>query len=192
MDQELVALVAAGVGLAGAIGGAAIGGMAAARGARIGAETAARATASQVRDQARFEHAHWLRERRLEACRDFLSAYDEYASVASAFAKVLNAGPASPEQAEPVTLHPPTLALNRIYFVIRILGPQELRQAALVVTRKQEAHADTLYAWSRVYLTGSAQEVATAREQSGAAIEPMAEAHSAFVTAINRTIATPE
>ncbi|MFD3569699.1 hypothetical protein [Streptomyces sp. NPDC058667] len=189
MDQELVALVAAGVGLVGAIGGAAIGGMAAARGARIGAETAARATATQVRDQARYEHAHWLRERRLEACRDVLAAYDEYVSVSTAFARQLDA---DPELAEHVTLHPPTLALNRNYIAIRILGPQELRQAAWLVKQKQQDHMEALYAWKRVCLTGGDQEVVAARAQAGAAVEPMAEAHSAFVTVINQEIATPE
>ncbi|AJE84201.1 integrase [Streptomyces albus] len=69
MDQDLVALITAAVGLVGAIGGAAIGGLAAARGARTGAETAAKAkaTADQVRDQAVADRQHWLRERRLEA-----------------------------------------------------------------------------------------------------------------------------
>jgi hypothetical protein len=192
MDQGLVALVTAGVGLVGAIGGAAIGGFAAARGARSGAEMAARATARQVRDQALFDHAHWLRERRLEACRDFLGAYDEYAGAATAYEKLLTSDPNSAESAEPVTLRPSTLALHRIYFVIRILGPEALRQAAAQVRRMQEQHAENLYAWRTAYLRRDGQDLATARTRNADCLEELRDAYDAFVSATNRAIATPE
>ncbi|MFE6097730.1 hypothetical protein ACFQ7M_38035 [Streptomyces massasporeus] len=69
-------------GLFGVIG-AAIGGAAAAWGARSGAERTARAAQQQVHDQAIAEHAHWLRQQRLEAYEGFMRAYDSFARVAT-------------------------------------------------------------------------------------------------------------
>ncbi|MEU3993650.1 hypothetical protein AB0F24_35840 [Streptomyces platensis] len=191
MDQGLVALATAGVGLVGAIGGAAIGGIAAARGARVGAETAARATARQVRDQAAADHAHWLRERRLEACRDFLGAYDEYAGAATAFAKLLQGNLDGSGTPEPVTLHPSILALNRTYFLIRIVGSEEVRQAAKQVQHTQVEHAETLYAWRRAYLSQDDRDVADAVERHGTRLDQLSRAYGEFVAATNRAVATP-
>lgn len=191
MDQGLVALVTAGVGLVGAIGGAAIGGIAAARGARIGAETTARATARQVQDQAAANHAHWIRERRLEACRDLLGAYDDYVGAASAFQRLLEGDPDSSEPAEPVTLHPSTLALARLYFLIRILGPESLRQAAWQLRQTQEGHAESLYAWRRAYLRRNDQEVGEALMQHDACRDQLIDAYNAFVQATNQAITVP-
>ncbi|MFG2651260.1 hypothetical protein [Streptomyces sp. NPDC048436] len=79
MDQEIAAIVTGAFGLV----GVAIGGAAAAWGARTGAERTARATHQQVRDQADAEHAHWLRQQRLEAYEGFMRGYDGFARVAS-------------------------------------------------------------------------------------------------------------
>ncbi|MFE3552186.1 hypothetical protein ACFXN2_26380 [Streptomyces kronopolitis] len=76
MDEGLVALVTAGVGLVGALGGAAMGGLAAVRGARIGAETTARATIEQAQTQERAQHDHWLRNERKSAAVLMLEVYD--------------------------------------------------------------------------------------------------------------------
>nr|BFD83064.1 hypothetical protein StreXyl84_24650 [Streptomyces sp. Xyl84] len=75
MDQGIAALIAAGVGLLGAV----VGGAAAVWGAKIGAERSARAVRQQVQDQAAAEHAHWLRQQRSEAYEQFEDAYNEVA-----------------------------------------------------------------------------------------------------------------
>lgn len=77
MDQGLAAVIAGAFGLV----GAAVGGAAAAWGARVGAEKTALATRQQVRDQAEAEHAHWLRQQRLEAYEGFLSAFEAHSRI---------------------------------------------------------------------------------------------------------------
>jgi len=86
MDQGIAAVLA---GVAGLIG-AGIGGIAAVLGARIGAETVARATSLEVRDQATVDHEHWLRGERLEAYKELLAAYDEYAIAASNVGRIFD------------------------------------------------------------------------------------------------------
>jgi hypothetical protein len=67
MDEGMAAVLAAGVGLVGALGGALAGGFAAVKGAREGAERAAQGALEQARQQARDQHELWLRqERRVE------------------------------------------------------------------------------------------------------------------------------
>lgn len=72
MDQGLAAVVAAGVGLVGAVGGAVAGGWAAIRGARDAAERTAAATLEQARRQAESERAQWLRQERLQIYTDYM------------------------------------------------------------------------------------------------------------------------
>jgi len=64
MDQGWAALLAAAVGLIGALGGAIVGGYAAIRGAREGAERAATSAMEQITRQAEDQHRHWLRQER--------------------------------------------------------------------------------------------------------------------------------
>lgn len=73
MTEIIVALVAAGFGLAGAVVGAAL----SAQAAKKGAVLSAQATLQQVRDQATVDQAHWLRQQRLQAYEGFLAAWDE-------------------------------------------------------------------------------------------------------------------
>lgn len=189
MDQGIVALATAGVGLIGAIGGAAIGGLAAARGARIGAETAARATARQVQDQAAAEHLHWLRERRLEACRDYLALYDEYARAAGTYSRLLDGDQGSIGASELGNMGPATSALLKAYFQIRLLGPDALRQAALQIQRVQQDHFDAMLEWRSAFLAEDDQAVTETRARQEALRSQLVEAHDAFLTAVNRSIA---
>ncbi|MFJ9021629.1 hypothetical protein ACIRPU_16875 [Streptomyces sp. NPDC102259] len=191
MDEGLVALIAAGVGLAGAIGGAAIGGYAAARGARIGAETAARATARQVQDQAAVDHTHWLRERRLEAYQEFLKAYEQCAEVMNAILKQLAGEPDPSDLPDFAVLDPCTLALYRIYFLIRMLGPEEVRREASNVRHGYQDHVRYLRDWSRALLDGHDSEADAAQAEAAEARRQMKDGYSAFVRAANEAMSTP-
>ncbi|MET7719057.1 hypothetical protein [Streptomyces sp. NPDC005407] len=73
MDQGVAALIAAGFGVLGTV----VGGAAAVWGAKIGAERSAQAVKQQVKDQAAAEHAHWLRQQRLEAYERFDDNYSQ-------------------------------------------------------------------------------------------------------------------
>ncbi|MFE0812745.1 hypothetical protein ACFW34_35540 [Streptomyces sp. NPDC058848] len=69
MKELVLALVAAGFGLAGTVVGA--------RAAKKGALISAEVTLQQVRDQADVDQAHWLRQQRLQSYEGFLAAWDE-------------------------------------------------------------------------------------------------------------------
>ena len=73
MKELVVALVAAVLGLAGTVVGAAL----SARAAKKGALLSAQAALQQVRDQATVDQAHWLRQQRLQAYEGFLAVWDE-------------------------------------------------------------------------------------------------------------------
>jgi hypothetical protein len=70
VDELLIALVAAVFGLAGTVLGAVV----AARATKVGADKNAETVRRQVADQAGAEHAHWLRQQRLNAYEGFLEA----------------------------------------------------------------------------------------------------------------------
>lgn len=73
MDAGLAAVVAGGFGLVGTL----LGGVAAAWGGSMAATRTAAAARQQALDQAVTDHAHWLRQQRLEAYEGLLGAYDE-------------------------------------------------------------------------------------------------------------------
>ena len=73
MDAGLAAVVAGGFGLVGTL----LGGVAAAWGSRMAAERTTAAARQQALDQAVTDHAHWLRQQRLETYEGLLGAYDE-------------------------------------------------------------------------------------------------------------------
>lgn len=77
LDQGWAALLAAIVGLVGALGGAAAGGYAAIRGAREGAERSARAMQEQATQQAQDQFDHWLRLERRTIYIDVLQDADD-------------------------------------------------------------------------------------------------------------------
>ncbi|MGW6158589.1 hypothetical protein ACWFRM_36535 [Streptomyces sp. NPDC055144] len=146
MDEGLVALVTAGVGLVGAIAGAAVGGMGATRGARIGAQTAAETTAKQVRDQSVIDHEHWLRGERLAACRNLLSAYSEYAIAASNMARVYE-GERQGSSDIGLAFGASVTRFRDAYFQLRLLGPAELRTPARRLGDQVEVHKECIKRW---------------------------------------------
>ncbi|MEU9055668.1 hypothetical protein AB0D37_35650 [Streptomyces sp. NPDC048384] len=163
MDQGLVALLSAGVGLVGAIGGAAIGGLAAARGARIGAETAARATVKQVRDQADIDHDHWLRGQRLDACRAFFVAYDEYGLAASNMTRAVERGIAGSEELVGQEFGRSMTNFRNAFFQVRLVAPAAVRERALQLATGVEDHYDSVR--NILAMDGSAMAAAQAEEE---------------------------
>lgn len=68
-------MLAAVVGVAGAVGGAAVGAFASVRGARIGGEKGVEAALAQVDRQAATGHQQWVKEQRQQACAKLLDAH---------------------------------------------------------------------------------------------------------------------
>ncbi|MGW7065836.1 hypothetical protein ACWGII_21900 [Streptomyces sp. NPDC054855] len=75
MDGGIATMVAAIVGVAGAVGGAAVGAFASVRGARIGGEKGVEAALAQVDRQAATGHLQWVKEQRQQACAALLDAH---------------------------------------------------------------------------------------------------------------------
>ncbi|MCX5054680.1 MULTISPECIES: hypothetical protein [unclassified Streptomyces] len=190
MDEGLVALVTAGVGLVGAIAGAAVGGMGAIRGARIGAQTAAEATAKQVRDQSVVDHEHWLRGERLAACRNLLTAYSEYAVAASNMARVYEGSRPGDVQIG-LTMGASVTRFRDAYFQLRILGPDEVRAPALRFGNHVEAHNECITTWGDAI---ARLDAATVMEVEAAAAEEerlrlqFSDLHDAFVEAATQAM----
>ncbi|MFI9245791.1 hypothetical protein ACIGXF_25165 [Streptomyces sp. NPDC053086] len=190
MDDGVVALITAGVGLVGAVGGAAIGGLAAARGARIGAETAARATARQVQDQAFAAHMHWLREQRLEAYKSMLVAYEGYADTAMAWHAWFD-GAGSDREAEPEDLVPYRGAIVKIHMQIRLVGPAAVREAVRNVRRACQDHLTQLAALKSLIESGVADDsVDRKRAELSAALAALRTAYDVFLRRVSRIIST--
>lgn len=181
MDQGLAALLSAGVGIV----GAAVGGLAAARGARIGAETAARATAKQVRDQADVDHDHWLRGQRLEACRAFFVAYDEYALAASNMTRAVERDIAGSEELVGEAFGQSMTNFRNAFYQVRLVAPAAVRERALQLARGVEDHYASVM---RILATdGSAMAAAQAEEarlRSG-----LGGIHNALVEAVTDSLA---
>jgi hypothetical protein len=117
MKELVIALVAAAFGLAGTAVGA--------RAARKGALISAQVTLQQVRDQADVDHAHWLRQQRLQAYESFLSAWDECLRILKSVGL--------PGDSESSGLHPLKEAADRMTERARridILGSAEVAGAA--------------------------------------------------------------
>ncbi|MFF0009989.1 hypothetical protein [Streptomyces sp. NPDC005374] len=117
MKELVLALVAAVFGLAGTIVGA--------RAAKKGALISAEVTLQQVRDQANVDHAHWLRQQRLQAYEGFLAAWDECLRIVDSVGL--------PGNSDPPGINPLKEATGRMAERARridILGPAEVARAA--------------------------------------------------------------
>lgn len=181
MDAEIVALVTAGAGLVGAMGGAVIGGIAATRGARIGAETAARATAKQVREQALNEHEHWLREQRLQAYRALLVAYDEYAVASTQMGRMLD-WPRTDADPNPVDIGVPANAVTSAYSLIQLLGPETVRAPAKELWERVYEGFHCLSRWRKAFIRGDDESAEQARAD-WEGLSRMGSLYTAFVQA---------
>ncbi|MET9465739.1 hypothetical protein ABZY44_13210 [Streptomyces sp. NPDC006544] len=154
MDEGLVAIVTAGVGLVGGLGGAAMGGLAAVRGARMGAETTARATIEQARAQERAQHDHWLRDERKRAAVLMLEAYDRFTIAASNVTRMFDLEiEASPDvwAAYATSMN----EIRRAYFPLRLVGPARVHQAARVLWQLIEEYNEGIKEWADGIVTAT-------------------------------------
>lgn len=190
MDAEIVALVTAGVGLVGALGGAVIGGAAAMCGARIGAETTARATEKQVREQALNEHEHWLREQRLQAYRALLVAFDEFAVATTQMSRMLN-WPSTDADPIPVDIGAPANAVTSANVLIQMLGPEGVRAPAAELWERVYEAFHCLSRWRRAFIREDDDSAEQARAE-WERVRKMGAVHIAFVQAATEAVANPE
>ncbi|WP_427922160.1 hypothetical protein [Streptomyces sp. cg40] len=187
MDEGLVALVTAGVGLVGALGGAAMGGLAAVRGARLGAETTARATIEQVRTQERAQHDHWLRDERKRAAVLMLEAYDRFTIAASNVTRMFDLEiEASPDvwSAYNASMN----EIRRAYFPLRLLGPARVHQAARGLWQLIEEYHEGIEEWADGIMTATDETRAgwgTREEQQR---YTLGRAHSDLIDAVSESL----
>jgi len=125
VDQGWAAVLAAVVGLVGALGGAVAGGYAAIRGAREGAERSARAALEQAARQAQDQHEYWLRQERRAAYTDMLHDADAIVMKMADLVKCLEN---EYEEVSTLTAVRDTLAshvllIQRISHVVTVAGP---------------------------------------------------------------------
>ncbi|WP_030675323.1 hypothetical protein [Streptomyces rimosus] len=128
MDEELAALLAGAIGLAGAVLGAAVGGLASYRAAKHSAEVAARALAEQVAGQARYEQEQWVRQERRQVYGDINRAYAELAAALAALHTALSGRRPVQELVERVEER--RLQLSVAVSPTAMLGPVEVHDAA--------------------------------------------------------------
>ncbi|MGW2553100.1 hypothetical protein [Streptomyces sp. NPDC001635] len=187
MDGGLVALVTAGVGLAGALGGAFIGGLAAIRGARIGAETTARATLEQVRTQERAQHDHWLRDERKRAAVLMLEAYDRFSIAASNVTRMFDLE----IEASPDVWSAYNTSMNEIrgaYFPLRLLGPVHVHQAARELWQLIEQHHEGIEEWADGIMTATDEIRAEWRSREEQQRYALGRAHSDLIDAVSESL----
>ncbi|MEU7133963.1 hypothetical protein [Streptomyces sp. NPDC046261] len=134
MDELVIALVAAVFGLAGTVLGAVV----AARAAKAGADKNAETVRRQVEDQAGAEHAHWLRQQRLNAYEGFLEAWDECLRLTRASADLQDDG-----QSNAGPLREAAGRMAERARRIALLGPPAVTQAAedLAETMQEDVDA---------------------------------------------------
>ncbi|MFE9333799.1 hypothetical protein [Streptomyces sp. NPDC006925] len=187
MDQGIAAALA---GIAGLIG-AGIGGITAARGARIGAETAARATSLQVRDQATVDHEHWLRGQRLEAYKELLEAYDEYAIAASNVGRIFDFEITDSGSEHGRAFGQSVTAFRRAYFRVRLVGPEEIAERAFQLRSRIEDHNSCISELGDALLGRTDCSVAALRETEEELRLGLADLHSGFREEAARVLVQP-
>ncbi|MFJ6792210.1 hypothetical protein [Streptomyces angustmyceticus] len=187
MNEGLVALATAGVGLVGALGGAAMGGLAAVRGARMGAETTARATIEQARTQERAQHDHWLRDERKRAAVLMLEAYDRFTIAASNITRMFDLE----IEASTDVWSAYKTSINEIrgaYFPLRLLGPTRVHQAARELWQSIEQHNEGIQEWADGIMTATDETRAEWRAREEQQRYTLARAHSDLIDAASESL----
>ncbi|MFJ2833144.1 hypothetical protein ACIPC1_37325 [Streptomyces sp. NPDC087263] len=187
MDDGLVALVAAGAGLVGALGGAAMGGLAAVRGARIGAETTARATIEQARAQERAQHDHWLRDERKRAAVLMLEVYDRFTIAASNVTRMFDL---EIEASADVwsAYHTSMNEIRTCYFPLRLLGPARVHQAARELWQLTEQYNEGIQEWADGIMTATDEIRAGWRAREEQQRYTLGRAHSDLIDAVSESL----
>ncbi|MFI2030804.1 hypothetical protein [Streptomyces buecherae] len=187
MDDGLVTLVTAGVGLVGALAGAAMGGLAAIRGARVGAETNARATMEQARTQERAQRDHWLRDERKRVAVFMLEAYDRFTIAASDVTRMFDLeieASADVWSAYNVSV----TEMRGAYFPLRLLGPARVHQAALELWQLVEQHHEGIREWADGIMTGTDETRAEWRTREEQQRYALGRAHSDLIDGVSDSL----
>lgn len=177
-------MVAAVVGVVGAVGGALVGGLAAARGARIGAETTAQATIEQARTQEVAQHQQWLRDERKRAASLLLEVYDRFAIAASSVTRMFDLE----VEASSDIWDGYKRSMNDFraaYFPVRLLGPPPVHQAAREFWQGVEDHHDGIQEWADGIMTASDETRAVWREREQRQSIALGRLHSDFVDVVS-------
>ncbi|MFD5655190.1 hypothetical protein [Streptomyces sp. NPDC127039] len=187
MDEGLVALVTAGVGLVGALGGAAMGGLAAVRGARMGAETTARATIEQARTQERAQHGYWLRNERKRAAVLMLEAYDGFTLAASDVTRMFDL---EIEASTDVwsAYGSSVNEIRRAYFPLRLLRPARVHQASRELWQLIEQYHAAIEEWARGIMTATNEVRAEWRAREEQQRYTLGRAHSDLLDAVSDSL----
>ncbi|TJZ44637.1 hypothetical protein FCH28_30500 [Streptomyces piniterrae] len=191
MDQGVAAVIAAGAGLVGAMGGAAVAGIAAVRGARVGAEKTARAMQNQVDAQARHVREDWLLQQRVDASLQFLSAYDLYIPAARSFQAALSSPDGGSRQALHDAVRTADRGLTVAYYRLRVFGPADIQQSAGDLRAAVSTLSEILVEWE-LAVTAQEEEAWRREETVTQRIVDAANAHDAFTSRINEIVATLE
>ncbi|MEV4873344.1 hypothetical protein [Streptomyces syringium] len=187
MGEGVVALVTAGVGLLGALGGAALGGLAAVRGARMGAETTARATIEQARTQERAQRDHWLRDERKRAAVLMLEAYDRFSIAASNVTRMFDLE----IEASTDVWSAYGTSMNEIrgaYFPLRLLGPARVHQAARELWQLIEQHHEGIQEWADGIMTATDETRVEWRSREEQQRYALGRAHSDLIDAVSESL----
>jgi hypothetical protein len=189
MDEGTAALMAGLAGTVGAVAGAVVGAIAAVRGARIGAEKAAETARQQVQDQASIEHEHWLRQQRIEAYSDLLTAYDDSALVAARTAKkVRDMEPGDPKPVDDFDeLTAKTLRLRQVRQRVKLVGPEPIHARAVELEDAARDYYIDLDCAAEARESDD-PDAASAFQQVYTGMRTMAHAHDLFVRAIGALI----
>jgi hypothetical protein len=187
MGEGLVALVTAGVGLVGALGGAAMGGLAAVRGARIGAETTARATIEQARTQERAQHDQWLRDERKRAAVLILEAYDRFTIAASNVTRMFDLEIEA--SADIWSAHCASVNdIRAAYFPLRLLGPAHVHQAARELWQLIEEYHEGIQEWADGIMTATGETRAEWRAREEQQRYTLGRAHSQLIDLVSESL----
>ncbi|WP_432003461.1 hypothetical protein [Streptomyces sioyaensis] len=145
MDEGKAALYAATIGFAAAVIGAAAGGWASWKAARHGADAAVRAAVEQVKGQAKNEHAHWIRQERLNAYRIVLQACTDFMTAVQRLETQALAGTNTDElhQLLEQRLRDVELSTSPLH----LLGPSAVHAAALRLLAEADSTVDALTGW---------------------------------------------
>jgi hypothetical protein len=189
MDEGTAALIAGLAGTVGAVAGAVVGAVAAVRGARIGAEKAAETARQQVQDQASIDHEHWLRQQRIEAYSEFLTAYDESALIASrTIKKIRDMEPGDPKPEDDLNeLTATALRLRQVRQRVKLVGPEPIHARAMGLEDAAHDYYIDLDCAAEARAS-SDPDAASAFQQVHTGMRAMADAHDMFVRAIGTLI----
>jgi hypothetical protein len=147
VDQGWAAVIAGGVGIISAVGGALVGGMAAVRGARIGAETNAAAVLAQSRLQMEGARDQWVRQERQKAFLQVMDCYSLFNRECVQYRDQLK--DRRPLNEDTVESYKSTfIALTGACSHLALLGPDSVHAVGGAVRERADRFVTTIKIWN--------------------------------------------